>query len=908
MHRFSKIRQSLIFFLIGLLFTIAIIPVKVYAHNIQISQTLNSGLELVKQGQQSYQLGQFRDTVENLQQAITIFTQQEDTFNKAITLSNLSLAYQQLGEWEEAKTAINKCFELLAFKPKNSVDNLSKQQALILAPALNIYGRLWYQQGQGELALNSWRKATQVYQKLNKKEGVISSQINQIQALQSLGLYQQAKEMFIIIEQGLNEVSLSLQVKGWRTLGELWQTSGDLQVSETMLNRSLVIAQEMDDAEEMGRTLLSLGNYYREQIDLIQERENKNKVYDTNSWQCFDNNISQEILSLSEQASNAYQQVGFNSINPSLIVKAQINHLDLLLKTNQISQAQQITPTIKVLQLSPGQSSIYAQIKLAKNQACLQQKLAAKPNLSSWDNIETALQTTVQQAKKLDDKRALSYSLGNLGGFYEYLSLEYNQLDFLSQAQQLTQDALLLAQPSQNPDIAYLWQWQLGRIFASQQATEKAIIAYQDTVKTLEQIRGDLLTINTDVQFSFRDNVEPIYRQLVKLILTNSPEQGLKSNKLADIIDLIDALQLAELENFLRCDLTSVATNQSNFDTIQEAALIYPVILEDKFYILYKLPNQSINYKFTEIPQTEVDNTLITLRKALGSQDNQTFIETSQKVYQWLIKPLENDLENSPEVTTLVFVLDGYLRNIPMAVLYDKENQEYLVEKKYALALLPSSKLLNLQRPSQSLNVLAAGISEPLQVEQRNFREIKAQDEIEILKKIAPTDALLNAQFTQNNLRKKLEDNNFSVLHLATHGNFSSDPQETYILAYGELLTPNELNNLLGIETNQGINELDLLVLSACQTASGDNRATLGLAGLAVRAGAKSTLASLWLANDDFTIPLIQRFYEELTKGVSKAEALHQAQKSLVYQEFDGIKLLNSPYNWGAYVLVGSWQ
>ena len=98
------------------------------------------------------------------------------------------------------------------------------------------------------------------------------------------------------------------------------------------------------------------------------------------------------------------------------------------------------------------------------------------------------------------------------------------------------------------------------------------------------------------------------------------------------------------------------------------------------------------------------------------------------------------------------------------------------------------------------------------------------------------------------------------------------------------------------------------MVLSACETASGDNRATLGLAGLAVRAGAKSTLASLWLANDDFTIQLIERFYKELTKGVSKAEALHQAQKALFYQEFDGLELLNSPYNWGAYVLVGNWQ
>ncbi|MEO1184091.1 MAG: CHAT domain-containing protein, partial [Cyanobacteria bacterium J06636_27] len=283
-------------------------------------------------------------------------------------------------------------------------------------------------------------------------------------------------------------------------------------------------------------------------------------------------------------------------------------------------------------------------------------------------------------------------------------------------------------------------------------------------------------------------------------------------------------------------------------------------------------------------------------------RDTETANEYSQTVYQWLIKPLEQQLEKNQAVETLVFVLDTELRNIPMAVLYDQNNKEYLVEKKYALSVLPTSQLFNLRPSSEKLKILAGGISEALEVENLQFESINAKEELNQISELASTQSLLNQQFNQKALQQKLKNEDFSVLHLATHGNFSSDPEQTYILAYNELLRPNDINRLLSGE-NQQSNRIELLVLSACQTANGDNRATLGLAGLAVRAGADSTLATLWKVNDEFTIKLIKRFYQELNTGVSKAEALHRAQKSLV---FTG-KYRNEPYDWGAYVLVGNW-
>ncbi|MCJ8278813.1 MAG: CHAT domain-containing protein [Rivularia sp. ALOHA_DT_140] len=351
----------------------------------------------------------------------------------------------------------------------------------------------------------------------------------------------------------------------------------------------------------------------------------------------------------------------------------------------------------------------------------------------------------------------------------------------------------------------------------------------------------------------------------------------------------------------MRCNLASVAANKQNTQVGENAAFIYPIVLENRLEVVYKLPGQPFQSYSNSVARNQVEKTADKLRRAIAKRDTETANQQSQAVYQWLIKPLEKELEKNKAVETLVFVLDTELRNIPMAVLYDKNNKEYFVEKNYALSVLPTSQLFNLRPSSERLKILAGGISEALEVENLQFEAIDAQEELSQISELASTKSLLNQQFNQEALQQKLKNEDFSVLHLATHGNFSSDPEQTYILAYNELLRPNDINRLLGNENQQS--RIELLVLSACQTASGDNRATLGLAGLAVRAGADSTLATLWKVSDEFTIKLIKKFYQELNTGVSKAEALHRAQKSLVFAG----KYRNEPYDWGAYILVGNW-
>ncbi|NET10781.1 MAG: CHAT domain-containing protein [Symploca sp. SIO2B6] len=250
-------------------------------------------------------------------------------------------------------------------------------------------------------------------------------------------------------------------------------------------------------------------------------------------------------------------------------------------------------------------------------------------------------------------------------------------------------------------------------------------------------------------------------------------------------------------------------------------------------------------------------------------------------------------------------MLDGALRSVPMSVLHDGDR--YLIEKPYDLAVVPSLQLFDLRSPRQKqVKVLAVGVSEEqvLGGLTSPLSELpNVPDELNAIAQTVSTEILLNQNFVRDALEQRVKSGRFSTVHIATHGQFSSDPDKTYIAAYQELLRANDLNTVLRTQNRDRSDFIDLLVLSACETADGDNRATLGLAGMAVRAGAKTTLSTLWQINDQSTAWMMERFYQELTKpDTSMASALHQAQLAL-FKEYG----LSNPLGWAPYVLIGNW-
>ncbi|NJK49476.1 CHAT domain-containing protein [Candidatus Gracilibacteria bacterium] len=835
---------------ITLLFASAIAPVSQSSES-HFQSFISQPSDLLEQGKQFYEGERYQDAIAIWQEAISDFEKQGDLIGQAGALNHLSLAYQALGQWQQAKGAIDKSLNLLQRSPT--------KETKTLAQALNIQGYLQSRTGQTQAALESWQQAEATYREADDKVGVIGSQINQAQALQSLGLYRRANNLLSELHNDLrSQTDSTLKVKGLKSLGVIRQLTGSLQESKKILEESLAIAQRLKDSTSISEILFSLGNVERD----LQEPQ---------------------------KALNYYQQAAKSASGSSVELEAQLNQLSLYIKLKQYETAiAHLAPIeAKITKLTPSRTSINAGINFAESLS----KLAAlqpereKETFPHYKTAAAILARGIKQAQSLGDRRGEANALTQLGKLYE-------QGQQNSDALQLTQKALQIAQQIEASDIAARAAWQWGRLLERQGDRQKAIAAYEFAFNELQVLRRDLVAINPEVQLSFTETVEPVYREYVALLLSsNVNQENLKKAR-----EIIEALQQAELENFFReacLDTKPVAIDEVD----KQAAAIYPIILRDRLEVIVSLPNQPIRHYTTHLPQSEIEKHLQRMRQSLNPAfSNQERLKLSQQAYQWLIQPAQSDLERL-KIKTLVFVLDGYLRNLPMAALHDGE--QYLVEK-YNIALSLGLQLLN-PRPIQSipLQTIAAGLS----LSSQGFPPLPGvRTEVTQISSKLESKVLLDRDFTNNNLKNAISSTPAPIVHLATHGQFSSNAEDTFVLTWDGRINVKELDSLLQVRDTDAIAPIELLVLSACQTASGDNRAVLGLAGVAVRSGARSTLATLWSVRDDSTVELMSEFYKQLKQpGITKAEALRQAQLALLRREYD------HPVYWAAFVLVGNW-
>jgi CHAT domain-containing protein/tetratricopeptide (TPR) repeat protein len=808
---------------------------------------------LVQQGKGLYDAGRFAQAVQVLQQAVQEYKQQGKKRELAATLGNLALSYQQLGAWNEAKQAITDSLNLLKGEK-------SSQNQLIYAKSLDIYGRLQLAMGQSEAALMTWQTAGEIYKKVDNSDGLVKALINQAQAWRSQGFYRRSVRILREVNQKLRSQPDSLsKAVGLRSLGDALLVVGNLEESRTILEESLLIAQRLQANADISASLLSLGNNAR-----LQKQPSQAIAYYQKSRQ----------------------------VSPTLLTKvqAELNQVNILIAEQKLGEAQAILPSIQsqIEQIPLSRAAIYAQINLAQ---CL--KKVQNSNLPSAQLLALA----IQKADSLGDQQALAYATGSLGSLYE-------QTQQWEEATKLTQKALLLAQTSNAIDMIYPLNWQLGRLLWAQNDIKGAIAAYDGAIETLQSLRQDLVVVNQDLQFNFRDKVEPVYRQSVELLLQYQAQQP-NPQILEQVRQRIEALQLVELDNFFQeaCLLgKSVPLDQVVDQNNPHTAIIYPIILPEHIQVIAKIPYQDLQDYSTKIPQAEVEKTLIQLRKHLVNPAAVKAVQReSQQVYQWLIQPFEAQLQ-ARGVNNLVFILDGALRNLPMAALYD--GKQYLVEK-YAIALSLGWQLLD-PKPivNKQLKALTAGLTRP----PSGFPNVPflpdTQSEVNLITQAGVlTTTLIDNEFTHPALETKVNRFDFNVVHLATHGEFSSQAEKTFILADDGPINVKQFDTLLRDRDSVKPQPLELLFLSACQTAAGDNRATLGLAGAAVRAGARSTVASLWHIDDQSTALFVGDFYQNLKTGnITKSEALRQAQiKLLKHPNY------NTPSFWSAYVLIGNW-
>lgn len=839
----------------------------------QLPQQSASTQQLMQQGREQYTSGEYAAAVITWQQVAQLFANQRQGANAASALSNQGLAHLQLGQYDEAQTAITAAREWLQTL---SNDDYSRR---ILAQVLNTEGQFYMAQGHAVNALTALQQAAEEYATLGDPAGQIRAQLNQMQILRVQGQLKALGQIQEDIAAQIESLEDSgLKAIGLRLLGLSLQQSGDLEAATEKLQASREVAANIDSATHLSEALLNLGN-----------------------------------VSEGEAALEYYRQAA--EIAPTALARsrAEVNALAVEFKLGDLTTIMQKLPGLfaQVSELPPSRAAFFVRINLV-NQLLQPDRFEANQPLLPTADIATLLTNTVDQAKTLGDGQGQTYGLGYQGRLYE--------LDGqIEEAIQRTQAALVISQSIHANEADYKWQWQLGRLFEAQDQTDDAISAYQQALATLQRLRGDLVAADRETQFSFREGIEPVYRDLVDLLLKTTPEDTEQANlNLFEVRNVIESLQVEELVNFFRADC--VVTRPTQIDQIDsKAAVIYPIILDDRIEVIIGLPDQPLQRKSIIVPKATVDATLDELLTNINyppaafdsAPDSETVTlgvfaadpnvhrEPAQQVYDWLIRPSEAILRASG-VDTLAFVLDGKLRNVPMSVLYD--GTQYLVEQ-YAIALTPGLQLLDPQPlAARQVEALAGGLSEG----REGFSPLPfVEDELKAIEDQVPSQILLDETFKTEEFRGKLTSTAFPVVHLATHGEFGARLEDTFILTWDGKLDANQLSAFLQNSEISRDGTVELLVLSACETATGDDRAALGLAGIAVRSGARSTLATLWQVNDEGTSVLMGDLYKLLSETKqTKAQVLRQAQLNMLTS--DNARY-HHPYFWAPFVLVGNW-
>lgn len=831
-----------------------------------LSQTVTSAAEVAQpmandamfeqQGTAQFTAGNYAQAAADWEQAIAHYRAAGDWLAQARTLSNLALAQQRLGQWATATAAIEQSLALL--QAQGGADSAP----LVWAQVLNTQGNLQFGLGQMEAAIATWQTATTAYAAAGNELGALQSQMNLALALKVAGFYQRAHDQLAdVVSRLQSQPDSPLKASALQRWGDVLRLMGDFDEAEVALTQSLDIAQTLGANEELASTLLSLGNTKR---------------------------VRQEI----EAAQRFYQQAIALDLPSASRILAQLASLSLAVQQQQWSMAQTLWPTIAAdLQQQPAShQGIYNQINLAVSLIRFKQNssdLAVQPE---WQTIVQILSQTVEQAQGLNDLLGQSYALGYLGSVYE-------QTQQRAVAQRLTEQAMGLAQTINEGEAAYLWQWQLGRLLQAENQVERAIAAYGEAIDTLTTLRSDLATINADLQYSFQEDVEPVYREFVSLLLKSDQGQEPSSARLAQARQVIESLQIAELDNYFQ--EACLQGQPVLIDQLEaQSAVLYPIILADRLELILSLPQGQFRHYTQPIPKDNLERLIQQFRNNLVILSRRDFFAPAQQLYDVLVRPAIADLRSN-NIETLVFVLDGKLKNIPMAALYD--GHQYLIEE-FAVALSPGLQLISPQPLiEQQLNILIAGLTEGRQ----GFSPLSyVGTEVEIIRSVLPKGtSLLNTAFTRTALKDQVEANNFPIVHIATHGQFSSDRNNTFLVAWDDLIKVSELSSILQDNIVRPGSPLELLVLSACQTAAGDEQAALGLAGVALKAGARSTLATLWSTNDAATSDFMAIFYEELIKpNATRAGALRHAQLAFLQDV-----TLRHPLYWAPFVMLGSW-
>ncbi len=421
--------------------------------------------------------------------------------------------------------------------------------------------------------------------------------------------------------------------------------------------------------------------------------------------------------------------------------------------------------------------------------------------------------------------------------------------------------------------------WTRARIYAQQGLWSESISNYQLALDKVARMRFDIASGTRLNKEELLEQTSSLYKELIAILLAN-PTQS----HLAKVIETLQLFHLAELETHFAypCEL---ALSKANESLKAESALIFNIVLEDSVHQIVRFVD-GLQHKVIPISRQEGKSLIISLRKSLEFDGSNEFRLLASKLYDLLIKDWREEFTKR-KINNLTFINDSYYRNIPMAVLWDGNSyliENYVINYSLGLDLLDSKENL-VSNPI----IFASTKGSKWTPETLPF----VKEEVNKITSIMGGTSYLDEEFTPQKLSLKLQSPEYGILHLAGHARFSSFENSQFQTGT-EPMSLSEFDTFLRARTAN----LQLLVLSGCQTAVGNDLAILGIAGIGVRNGIDSVVGGLWFASDLTSAIFIEHFYQSLLVS-NPSQSIRNAQLELIKSP-----LWNHPRYWSNYILL----
>ena len=862
----------------------------------------------------------YQAALERYEQALAIQKELQDLSGEASTHSRMGAAYRKWGQSTHALEHYRQALE--------EYRELESQEGQ--ARTLNNIGVIYRSLGEPTEAINAFTEALNIRKQLGDKPGMANVYTNLGVVQFEQGRYALAVDDYVQaigILQGMKGADSVVLGKVLNNLGLTYSELG--QYSQALANylKAQALLEGGDDSRALGSTMHNIGFLYFEEEEYQQALE-----------------YYQRALKLREE------------INDTAGMASTLNNMGFLLnQQGEADKALELLERALILSRELQTQSVEARALDSIGEVYIRR--------NRYPEAFATFQEALILRRRLGDRRGERITLGNLGKVLENQGRDALAIVFYKQAVNVSEamrkemsDLSREQRESYAEKVSDIYRsladllLKQDRVIEAQRVLD--LLKVQELEDYLHDVRGNENTRMGLEQLPDERQLVGKYAELVSRVIRNGRElRALEmredlNDQLRERLAALQAEQTSALEAYNRFiesnEVLEIEDRMSrteqrqrlapeqlnalrdNLGRLQNAVLLYPLVLDDRLELLLVTPDAPPIHRPVPVTRHELNKTVSEFRLALTDRSRDPK-PLARKLYSWLIEPLQDELTEA-QAGTLIYAPDRVLRYIPLSALHDGEH--WLVEK-YRVNQITAASLTDLNiRPAGELRVLAGAFSTgdyefDVGDQRLHFSGLPfARIEVDGIAKTVPgVNRLFDTAFTRAAIDR--EKNRYTVIHLATHAAFlTGEPRKSFVL-----LGDGERISLRDIQ-NWSLTNVDLVVLSACETGLGgrlgNGEEILGFGYVMQSAGARASIASLWSIDDGGTQLLMNAFYELLQeKHLSKAQALQQAQLklirggSLMQGDERGVSIadkagnevradLDHPYYWAPFILIGN--